>query len=85
MADTVVAMPGFQVPRIDREPVANVVEILEDLLQQARRGEVVGLAYGAVLDRGSGGAPVLLASSNWAHGQGVKHNPKNGSWRWTRG
>lgn len=33
--------------RLDRSPVPSVVELLEDLLERARRGEVIGVAVAA--------------------------------------
>lgn len=40
----VVAMPGYSVPRVQGEPIADVVEICEELLEMARSGKLRGIA-----------------------------------------
>ena len=43
---TVHALPGFSVP--NNEPVQRIVEILQEALTLAKRGEIVGVAISAV-------------------------------------
>lgn len=50
---TVVSLQGIAVPG-SREPVADVVERLEMLLQRAREGELHGLAFVTVVDNAVG-------------------------------
>ena len=44
----------FGQPLADGEPVQSCVECLEELLEQAKRGEIVGIAYGAMNSNGQG-------------------------------
>jgi hypothetical protein len=46
MSDNVVALPGFSVPTTDAIP--DVVQILEEYLEKARTGKLVGVAVVAV-------------------------------------
>lgn len=71
--DNIVALPGYQVPQIDREPVADVVKILEQLLEEARSGELVGIAFATVRAKFGTEAAALSAGAGWEHGHGAKH------------
>ena len=48
MAENVVALPGFAVPRPENEPDQEIVSQLEDLLAAAKSGSLVGIAYATV-------------------------------------
>lgn len=51
----IVAMPGYAVPRELGEPVPEVVEILENLLDRARRGELEWVRVAGRVLSGDGG------------------------------
>lgn len=51
--DNVVALPGFTIPDGVGEPNERIVEILSDLLTQAKAGEIKGLGLAFVIDDGS--------------------------------
>lgn len=69
MNEKVVALPGCSIPNHFGEPISEIVDLLEMLLEKARAGELVALAYGSV-ERYS--STDLRATYSWAHGTGAK-------------
>ena len=49
MAENVVAMPGFSVPRSQSEPIPEVVAVVEELLALARTGVLRGIGAALVV------------------------------------
>jgi hypothetical protein len=54
----VVALPGYSVPTPHGEPVANIVAIFEEYLEQAKAGIVVGAAVAVVMKRDLSGESI---------------------------
>lgn len=48
MSDNVVALPGFSVPRSQSEPIPDVIEICQELLELARTGKLRGIGVAMV-------------------------------------
>ena len=56
MSEKVVALPGYAVPTPRGEPVQGIVDTLEEALDQARQGVLVGVILAKVMD-GDGVTP----------------------------
>ena len=68
-SDKVVALPGFSIPTPQGEPVQSIVDMLEDYLQKAKAGVVVGAALAVVLKPDAAGEIIdsdFCASANQA-------------------
>ncbi len=74
MAEKVVALPGFKVPVPQGEPVPDLVARLEHLLEKAKCGQLLAIAYGVVESNGSQIPGQWCSGSGWVHGAGSKND-----------
>lgn len=60
----VVAFAGCTIPHVAGEPVPEIVELLETALEEARQGQLRGLAICKVIEDGTD-APILTETWNY--------------------